>query len=617
MSKHTNAPGTHADKAAVNRKRLKIAGIAAAGAAAVLVVAFAVFAVWLLQGNDIYQGVHVGTVDVGGMNRRQAMDAVSAQYSGSAAGQDLVIKVGDKSFTLSAAECPVSYNLERGVTEAYQYGREGNIFSRIAQVWRARSKGGSVQIPLEVDDITLLKQMEAIAQAVKVDYRPSGYTYENGDLVVDKGAAGYGIDATKLTAVVREHLVEGKTEAVEMELGIEQPLPLDWNALAALVKSEVQEPRLDLEKDPTGNTIVPGQPGRALDVTAAKAAVDAAEGPVSVPILSTDPDMSDTEFQSMLFRDVLGTATTSLSTSSTNRTTNVKLAADFCNNTVLMPGDVFSYNETVGPRTAERGFKKASVYVGTTVQDGLGGGICQTSSTLYMATVFADLEIVERRNHSRDVLYTPNGQDATVVWGSIDYRFRNNLEYPVRIQASVTGSGKNKVITVTIYGTQTTPGKEVKMETEILSWNEAQPKVVEDASKPVGTRTEKGVWYHGYTSQTYRVTYIDGVEVSRVKEAYSKYTRYDGTVTVTIGTKPVDPDPDVPTGGGTTDPGTGGTTDPGTGGTTDPGTGGTTDPGTGGTTDPGTGGTTDPGTGGTPDPGTGGTTDPGAGGTEQ
>jgi hypothetical protein len=265
-----------------------------------------------------------------------------------------------------------------------------------------------------------------------------------------------------------------------------------------------------------------------------------------------------------------------------------------------MPGDIFSYNTVVGPRTAERGFKEASVFVGSAVQNGLGGGICQTSSTLYMATVFADLEIIERRNHSRDVLYTPDGQDATVVWGNTDYRFRNNTEYPVRVRAAVTGSGKNKVITVTIYGTQTVPGKEVKMETEILTRNPAKPKKILDTSLAPGTRKESGVWYHGYTSQTYRVTYINGVEVSRVKEAYSKYTRYDGTVTIRYNPAVETPDPGA--GGETVDPGTGtpGTENPGTG-TENPG-GGTENPGSG-TENPGTG-TENPGSG-TENPGTG------------
>ncbi len=543
-------------KASAPGKRGKIAGIAGACTAVVLVVAFAAAAVTLLRGNDIYQGVHVGAVDVGGMSRREAEAAVEAQYGGSAAAQDLTIKVGDKSFTLSADECPVHYDTQRAVTRAYAYGRTGNIFRRVAEAWKARSGKGVVELPLVVDDATLQKQMGAISQAVKVDYRPSGYTYENGDLQVDKGAAGYGVDAGKLAEAVRAHLMSGKTEPVEVALGIEQPQPLDWEALAALVKSEIREPGLDLARDPSGNTILPGQPGVTLDLAAAKAAVEAAEGPVSVPLVKTYPKMTDEEFKGLIFRDVLGTATTSLATSSSKRTVNVKLAADFCNNVVLMPGDIFSYNTVVGPRTAERGFKEASVFVGSSVQNGLGGGICQTSSTLYMATVFADLEIIERRNHSRDVLYTPDGQDATVVWGSTDYRFRNNTEYPVRIRTAVTGSGKNKVITVTIYGTQTVPGKEVKMETEILKWNKAKPKAeILDTSLAPGTTKESGVWYHGYTSQTYRVTYINGVEVSRVKEAYSKYTRYDGTVTIRY--NPAVETPDPGTGGETVDPGTG------------------------------------------------------------
>ena len=348
-------------RVAASGKKRMIAAIAASCTALVLVVAFAAVAFTLLRGNDIYQGVHVGTVDVGGMSRREAEAAVEAQYGGSAAPQDLVIKVGDHTFTLTAEECPVSYDTQRAVTAAYSYGREGGLFRRLSEVLRARRGDGIVELPLVVDDVTLQKQMGAIAQAVKVDYRPSGYTYEDGVLQVDKGAAGYGIDAGRLAETVREHLMTGKTDAVEMTLGIEQPQPLDWEALAVLVKSEVREPSLDLERDPSGNTILPGQPGRTLDVVAAKALVDATDGMVTVPVSSTAPNMTDEAFKALIFRDVLGSASSTFSTSNKNRTANVKLAAEFCNNVVLMPGEIFSYNTVVGPRTAERGFKEADV----------------------------------------------------------------------------------------------------------------------------------------------------------------------------------------------------------------------------------------------------------------
>ena len=559
MSKHTNAPGAYADQTALKRKRRKVVGIVAAVLSAVLVMAAGIFVVLMMWGNDIYPGVHVGVVDVSGLSRRQAIDAVAAKYSGSAAQQDLIIKVGDQSFTLSAAECPIRYEPERAVTEAGQYGRSGSLLQRIADVWRARRKGISLDLPLTVDDVTLLKQMEAIARAVQVDYRPSGYTYENGELIVDKGVAGYGIDAGELCALVRAHLLAGKTDAVEVSLTMEEPAPLDWDALAALVKTQVREPALDLEKDPTGNTILPGQPGRSLDVTAAKAMVEASENPVSVPILLTDPDMTDRAFQATIFRDVLGSASSTFNPNNQNRTTNVTLAADFCNNTVLMPGEVFSYNAVVGPRTAERGFKEASVYIGASVEDGLGGGICQVTSTLYLATLYADLEIVERFNHSRDVTYVPDGLDATVAWGSKDYRFKNNTEYPIRVQTIV----KNGKLTVNIYGTQTVPGKEVRMEVVELSRDPALVKDVLDPTLEPGTETFSGTRYDGYKTQSYRVILINGQEVSRREEAYSSYQRYDYTVTRRYNPAVEEPETDEPVSGADAQNPDGGETVPG------------------------------------------------------
>jgi vancomycin resistance protein YoaR len=257
--------------------------------------------------------------------------------------------------------------------------------------------------------------------------------------------------------------------------------------------------------------------------------------------------MSDAEYRSMIFRDILGTAYSTFNASNKDRTTNVKLAANFCNDTVLLPGQVFSYNDVVGPRTEERGFKKASVYVGDTVQNGLGGGICQVTSTLYLATLYSDLEIVERYNHSRDVPYVPDGLDATVVYGSKDFKFKNNGEFPIRIQMIV----RNNKLTVNVYGTQTVPGKQVKMEVVELSRDPAKLKEVLDTSMAPGTYRISGSVYDGYKSQSYRVVYINGVEYSRTEEAISKYTRYDYTATKYYNPAPAGPETPQPgTGGG-------------------------------------------------------------------
>ena len=121
-----------------------------------------------------------------------------------------------------------------------------------------------------------------------------------------------------------------------------------------------------------------------------------------------------------------------------NRKQNVKLSAAACDGVILLPGEEFSYNESVGERTTERGFKPAPAYSGTKLVDSVGGGVCQGSSTLYYAALLADMEIIFRINHGFPVNYLPWGLDATVSWGGPDLQFRNSSNYPVMLKAEVS-----------------------------------------------------------------------------------------------------------------------------------------------------------------------------------
>ena len=143
----------------------------------------------------------------------------------------------------------------------------------------------------------------------------------------------------------------------------------------------------------------------------------------------------------MLFRsyqDVLGSCNTEIA-GSQNRVSNIALAAKLFNGTVLMPGEEFSYNGVVGSRTSDKGFLPAPAYVsGESVQE-IGGGVCQGSSTIYLATLRANLEIVERYNHGYIASYVPHGMDATVYYGVKDFRFRNDTPFPIKVTGSVSG----------------------------------------------------------------------------------------------------------------------------------------------------------------------------------
>ncbi|MCC6483252.1 MAG: VanW family protein [Armatimonadetes bacterium] len=145
---------------------------------------------------------------------------------------------------------------------------------------------------------------------------------------------------------------------------------------------------------------------------------------------------------------VLATYTTSYNPGKRSRTNNLRLAAKSINGSLLKPGDTFSYNDTVGPRVRETGYQDAIIFVKGKMEQGTGGGICQVSSTLYNSALLSGLKITQRSNHSMPVVYVPPGMDATVAYGSRDFKFRNSLGHTIYLQMAASGSR----LTSTIYG---------------------------------------------------------------------------------------------------------------------------------------------------------------------
>lgn len=175
----------------------------------------------------------------------------------------------------------------------------------------------------------------------------------------------------------------------------------------------------------------------------------------SQPSNTADNTTANTATEGEEFSDVLGSKTTYYNTSVTGRSTNIRLAAEAIDGTVLQPGETFSLNGVVGRRTAAKGYQTAIIFQNDKQVEGLGGGVCQVSSTVYGAVLYADLQVTERSSHQFQVSYTPVSQDAAVYYGSQDFQFVNDTDNPIKIAADAS----NGSLTVTIYGTKTTEKK--------------------------------------------------------------------------------------------------------------------------------------------------------------
>jgi vancomycin resistance protein YoaR len=276
------------------------------------------------------------------------------------------------------------------------------------------------------------------------------------------------VDAT-LATVARRLPVPTLTERVRALFGREPEPPevapsyrLDTEKarvflerLAPLVRRDPVNARLDLVR----HQRIEDRPGRELDVSATLAAVAGGErqdlAVFRAAFVPVEPAVTVASLAQVDVTRLLSSYTTDFSTKPRSRIPNIRLAARLLNEVVVGPGEVFSFNRTVGPRTEERGFRNAPVIVADELEQGLGGGVCQVASTLFAAAALGGFEIVERRSHSRPSGYAPLGLDAVVIYPEVDLRLRNPHDTPVIIHAFLPDA---KTLRVELLG-RDAPGK--------------------------------------------------------------------------------------------------------------------------------------------------------------
>ena len=279
-------------------------------------------------------------------------------------------------------------------------------------------------------------------------------------VTIYSGQTGYNEDPSQAREELLAALGNEQFTNIHVNFASAPPDDMTVESFDALVYKDPVNARYEIN----GNTvdIVPGETGRFINKEeAAPLLQNVYEGcePVKVPFYVSTPDVDAATLKEKLFETSLGSYSTSYGTSTANRCANIARAASLINGTVVAPGEVFSFNDTVGHRTKENGFYTAKEYVDGQSVDGIGGGTCQVSSTLYSAVLYADMNIVERLNHMMTVGYIPLGQDATVADGGVDFKFRNSSDYPVKVSAYTSGA----TITVSIIGTAWEPAREVKI----------------------------------------------------------------------------------------------------------------------------------------------------------
>ena len=320
----------------------------------------------------------------------------------------------------------------------------------------------------------------------------------------------------------RKILSDGLAEEIHAALASGQP-ELD-------VRTEsIPSAELNVSMPREDGTLSPTKYGYGIDPEDAQALMDAYvpdSGPCIIPIIYYEPDI--TEAEPYPFQDLLATYTNQMD-GVENRSHNVRRAADFCNEYVMLPTDIFSYIGIIGNPSLANGYKTSTGYQGGQTVEMAGGGVCQVSSSIYYCAVYSNLEIVHRAAHAFTPTYVPYGLDATMYFPSLDFKFRNNTDYPIKIVTSYT-EGAWGYLTVSIYGTK---ADDTYVDTEIntLSVTPWETKYQPNPDIPMGTTSVKVTPYTGYVVEVYRLVYDgDGTLLSRTYENKSRYAKRDKVI---------------------------------------------------------------------------------------
>lgn len=360
-----------------------------------------------------------------------------------------------------------------------------------------------------------------------------GVTFDNEDLVDEAIGVGHVGNIVKRYKDQKDLQHSGKT------------FPLSWQTNEDTVRTYVENnctkydkkaQNASLTRENGAFNFVAGTEGLELNVDSAVRTIsDYLENSwtsdntevLNLETQVTEPEGSAEELANI--KDLLGSFTTSFSTSGSNRCKNVSSGASHINGTVLYPGEEFSAYETVSPFTEANGYAMAGSYLNGEVVDSMGGGICQVSTTLYNAVLRAELNVTERSPHSMTVHYVDLSEDAAIAGTYKDFKFVNSTEYPIYIEGYTTS---DKKITFNIYGKETRDkNRTISFESQMVSETPATTILQEDAGQGIGYKAVSSKGSSGYVAELYKIVKVNGVETDRIKVNKSTYKGTNRVVT--------------------------------------------------------------------------------------
>ena len=499
------------------QKKRKIIFISLVSVIVILVILVCItgFAIANLGNNKIISNVKINNISVEGLTKEEANKVVTEQLNSNLE-KDIIFVSENFEYSIKLSQIETKYNIEKAVEDAYNIGRSGNIFKNNFIILRSMIDGNNVNVESSYNEELLNNIVNEISIKIPNAVEQSSYFIENDTLIIKKGKSGNSIEKETAKQEIINRINGNNNEKINLTIIYTEPDKIDIDKIYSEVHKEAKDAYYT--KDPF--KVYPHVDGVDFDLEAARELLKEDKEEYEIKLTIISPEITTNKIGTEAFPDLLSTFSTKYDASNINRSTNLVLAAQKINGTVLMPGETFSYNNVVGERTMAKGYREANGFSGGKVVGMIGGGICQIASTLYDAVIYANLEIVDRTNHAFSAGYVGAGRDATVSYGTIDFKFKNTRNNPIMIKMYAS----NGIAKADIYGIKEDVEYEIDIETTILSYMPYSVIYETDNSLAPGQQKVYQNGMQGMKSITYKVTKLNGKEISRTVLSNDTYS---------------------------------------------------------------------------------------------
>lgn len=479
-----------------------------------------IFALMNATTSKIIGNVTINNIEVSGLSKDEAEDKFQKLIN-SMMEEQIILKHDEYEKIVTLKQMELEVDINDKVYKACTIGRESNIIANNYKILKVMLSGENINLDFNFNNEILESIYGNLDDEWEDKFIDNSYYIDGDKLNIVKGKSGVIIDKSELQKQINE-LIQKKIEGNKInELDIptitRSPEEIDLEKIKNEIYKEPKNASYD-EETSTLQTHVNGVDFN-ISIDEANKLLKEEKEEYEVPLKITKPEVTTDKLGEEAFPDELASFATRYDASNTNRATNIELAAKAMNGKVLVPGEVFSFNGTVGPRTKAKGYMLAGAYSAGELVDSYGGGVCQVSSTIYNTALYANLEIVERSNHSSVVSYVNPGRDATVSYGVKDFKFKNSREYAIQIKAEA----KNGTLTIKIFGIKEKEEYEIEIKSEVTDVMIRNTKYIHDSKLAPGQEEVTTIGADGAKSIAYKIVKKNGKVISKTVLSNDSY----------------------------------------------------------------------------------------------